>query len=319
MRLSSLRIKNYGCLADFELKDIPPLAVFIGANGSGKSTLFDVFAFLRDCLRNDVTSAVDRRGGYEELHTRETEGPIELDLTAQTDHFDDLRILRYQLAITAQNGRPVIQAERLEEQIGANGQPVARLDPDDELGANSDAQSGDDEAGGLWQQVVQEERRRGRLALSSPFALRPAAGDGAPTFESYFAARLFHDMFTELHLSNVHIDAARQPPQFGRAAHLADDGANVALVTKYMSEEHDQVFTEVIARMQRAVPGLDRIDVKRTDDARIVLRFSDRSFQDPFLARSVSDGTVKLLAYLLLLYDPDPPPLLCIEEPENQL
>ena len=44
MRLESLHIKNFGCLADFELTEIPPLAIFVGANGSGKSTLFDVFA-----------------------------------------------------------------------------------------------------------------------------------------------------------------------------------------------------------------------------------------------------------------------------------
>ena len=42
-------------------------------------------------------------------------------------------------------------------------------------------------------------------------------------------------------------------------------------------------------------------------------------FIRPVLARFASDGTLKMLAYLLLLYDPDPPPFIGIEEPENFL
>ena len=54
-------------------------------------------------------------------------------------------------------------------------------------------------------------------------------------------------------------------------------------------------------------------------DGRIVLRFQDGAFKDPFIARYVSDGTIKMFAYLVLLHDPLPHPLLCVEEPENQL
>jgi predicted ATPase len=50
-----------------------------------------------------------------------------------------------------------------------------------------------------------------------------------------------------------------------------------------------------------------------------LLRFKDGAFEDPFLARHVSDGTIKMFAYLILLYDPKPHPLLCVEEPENRL
>jgi len=62
-----------------------------------------------------------------------------------------------------------------------------------------------------------------------------------------------------------------------------------------------------------------RVEAKATEDGRLVLRFQDGSFKDPFIARYVSDGTIKMFAYLLLLYDPRPHPLLAVEEPENQL
>ena len=55
------------------------------------------------------------------------------------------------------------------------------------------------------------------------------------------------------------------------------------------------------------------------EDGRLVLRFQDGSFKDPFIARYVSDGTVKMFAYLVLLYDPHPHRLLAVEAPENQL
>ena len=71
--------------------------------------------------------------------------------------------------------------------------------------------------------------------------------------------------------------------------------------------------------MRRRVPGVSNVEAKPTDDGRLVLRFQDGSFKDPFIARYVSDGTIKMFAYLVLLYDAKPHPLLAIEEPENQL
>ena len=67
------------------------------------------------------------------------------------------------------------------------------------------------------------------------------------------------------------------------------------------------------------MPGVSKVEATETVDGRLVLRFQDGAFKDPFIARYVSDGTIKMFAYLVLLHDPVPHPLLCIEEPENQL
>ena len=64
---------------------------------------------------------------------------------------------------------------------------------------------------------------------------------------------------------------------------------------------------------------MEKVEAKPTEDGRLVLRFQDGSFKDPFIARYVSDGTIKMFAYLVLLYDPRPHPLLAVEEPGNQL
>jgi predicted ATPase len=67
------------------------------------------------------------------------------------------------------------------------------------------------------------------------------------------------------------------------------------------------------------VPRLERVDAETLADGRLLLRIKDAPFEQPVLSRFASDGTLKLLAYLTLLYDPAPAPFLGIEEPENQL
>jgi predicted ATPase len=71
--------------------------------------------------------------------------------------------------------------------------------------------------------------------------------------------------------------------------------------------------------MAKRVPGITAVEPKLMDDGYLTLRFQDGSFKTPFLDRYVSDGTIKMFAYLVLLHDPKPYPLLCVEEPENQL
>ena len=71
--------------------------------------------------------------------------------------------------------------------------------------------------------------------------------------------------------------------------------------------------------MQQRVPGIYKVEAQETPDGRLILKFQDQAFKDPFIDRYVSDGTMKMFAYLILLFDPKPHPLLCVEEPENQL
>jgi predicted ATPase len=52
--------------------------------------------------------------------------------------------------------------------------------------------------------------------------------------------------------------------------------------------------------MKQRVPGVSKVEAKETDDGRLILKFQDESFHDPFIARYVSDGTIKMFAYLVL-------------------
>jgi predicted ATPase len=100
---------------------------------------------------------------------------------------------------------------------------------------------------------------------------------------------------------------------------LNEDGSNLALYAQFLADEHPEIFSSLLEKMQERIPGISEVTPEDTGDGRIALRFRDAAFDKGFLARYVSDGTIKMFAYLALLADPDPHPLLCIEEPENQL
>ena len=78
-------------------------------------------------------------------------------------------------------------------------------------------------------------------------------------------------------------------------------------------------FKHILDGIAGKIPGIESIDTEVSPDKRLLLRFNDKSFQDPFYAQQMSDGTLKIFAYLLLIEDPTPPPFICIEEPENGL
>jgi predicted ATPase len=84
-----------------------------------------------------------------------------------------------------------------------------------------------------------------------------------------------------------------------------------------MEREHPKRFKTILNSIAEKIPGIEQIDTKKTPDGRLLLCFNDRGFHDPFYSQQMSDGTLKVFAYLLLLADPTPPPFLCIEEPEN--
>jgi predicted ATPase len=129
----------------------------------------------------------------------------------------------------------------------------------------------------------------------------------------------FRDFLKGWYLSYFTPDSARSLPSAGPQKHLNMRGDNIGNVVQYMAREHSAKFDNVLRRIAEKIPEIKKIDTKPTDDGRLLLRFNDGAFRDPFYAQQMSDGTLKIFAYLLLLEDPSPPPFICIEEPENGL
>ena len=74
LRIKSIKINNYKALQNVVIDNISDMNVIVGRNGVGKTTFFDVFGFLRDCLNSNVRVALDKRGGFKEVVSREKKG-----------------------------------------------------------------------------------------------------------------------------------------------------------------------------------------------------------------------------------------------------
>ena len=78
-------------------------------------------------------------------------------------------------------------------------------------------------------------------------------------------------------------------------------------------------FRNILTEIQTKLPGIERIEPEKMPNGQIVLRFSEKGFAEPFYSSRMSDGTLKLFAYYMLLHERSPRQLVFIEEPENGL
>lgn len=310
MKIESIRLKNFKTFRDVHLSDIPPFLVVVGANGAGKSTLFDVFGFLHDCLKGNVRQALDKRGRFKEVLSRGVpeDESILIEIQYRMLITDVERLVTYSLEIAEQDGLPIVKREVLRYKRGRYGSPYRFLDFTNGSGfaiTNEEDFDRPDESLDREHQTV----------ASDTLAIK-----GLGQFERFKAANAFRRLIESWHVSDFHINAARgRKEATGDSEHLSETGDNLPRVALYLHEGFPEKFQEILQIMAQRVPGISRIEPRLMDDGYLTLRFQDGSFKTPFLDRYVSDGTIKMFAYLVLLHDPVPHPLLCVEEPENQL
>lgn len=309
MQITSLSIKNYKAFQNITINNIPKFCVFVGANGTGKSTLFDVFGFLRDSLKNNIRQSLQLRGGFKEVITRGHEDEeIYFEIKFRMKILDKERLVTYVLEIGLDNNKPIVKREILRYKRGSQGSPFHFLDFKNGKGY---AITNEEDFDKTDEQLTREEQT---LEAADTLAIK-----GLGQFQRFKAASAFRLLIENWHVSDFHISAARGSKDAGYAEHLSTTGDNLPLVAQYIYENHKDIFEQILEKMKQRVPGVSKVEAKETEDGRLILRFQDESFHDPFISRYVSDGTIKMFAYLVLLQDPNPHPLLCVEEPENQL
>lgn len=310
MKIESIRIKNFKVFRDVHITDVPDFCVFVGANGAGKTTLFDVFGFLHDALKGNVRQALDTRGRFKEVISRGSDSDnIEFEIQYRMPILGKDRLVTYLLHIGENDGLVSIRREILRYKRGAYGSPYHFLDfADGEGFAITNEEDFDKQ---------EESLKREYQTLDSPDIL---AVKGLGQFDRFKAANAFRRLIESWHVSDFHINTARgRKEAAGDSEHLSETGDNLPRVAQYLYGQHREVFDRILKNMVRRVPGVSAVEPLLMDDGYLTLRFKDGSFKTPFLDRYVSDGTIKMFAYLVLLHDPNPHPLLCVEEPENQL
>ena len=301
-RIEELSIRNYRALRSLSLKKLTPLTVFLGVNGSGKSTIFDVFAFLAECFSVGLRKAWDKRSRFRELRTRGAEGPITFELKYREKCSAPL--ITYHLSINEKERGPYISEEFLQWRRGARGKPFRFLDFKEGKGHVVSGEMPDEKA-----LRVSEE-------LDSPEMLAVNTLGQLAKHPRISALRRF---ITGWYLSYLTADSARLVPEAGPQERLSASGDNISNVIQYLKEQHPERLAEILKVLSRRVPKLEKVDTEMLADGRLLLQIKDAPFERPILAKFASDGTLKMLAYLIVLYDPHPPELIGIEEPENHL
>jgi len=304
-RIECLRVENYRALRSVELSQITPLTVLLGPNGSGKSTLFDVFNFLSECFAVGLRKAWDKRGRFRELRTRGSKGPISFELRYRETPDDEPAT--YRLAIDEVDGSPVVAEETIKwRRVAANrpGAPYKILSFKNGKGfviAGANPEPTDSKV---------------REALDEPDMLAVSTLGQLAKHPRVAALRRF---ISDWYVSYLSVDDARGVPEAGAQERLTKTGDNLANVVQYLQEKDPAALRKIFDILSRRIPQLEKVVSEPLRDGRLLLRIKDAPFSDPILAKFASDGTLKMLAYLVVLHSPNPPQFVGIEEPENFL
>ncbi len=290
MKIESLRLKNFRMFRDVTIDKLPNCCFFIGANGSGKSSLFDTFGFLRDALT--YKQALAKRGGFFDVVSRGTVGPIELELKFR-DLDSTSSLVTYCLVIDQVKNQTIVKREVLKYQSQRGKHLI-----DFSLGKGK---------------VITFEKSQ-EQKLSSPDIL---AIKGLGQFQQFEAASELCRFIENWHLSDFQITEARKINQ----TVMMNTCPAVLRISLYSHSLCIRIIrnAEILRKLAQPVLSISSVEPISSEDGRVLLKFHHNTFKEPFQSWQVSDGTINLFAYLLLLYDPKPHSLLCVEEPEHNL
>lgn len=316
--LEGIQIQNYRSLKDITLgktfeqqrKDaLPRLMAVIGANGVGKSTILDALGFLGDCLSEGVEAACDKpqRGGFERLRTQGCQDAMKFEVRFRQTHKD--RPISYSLWIDQDSrGRVRVAYERLRQRRKGqpNGQPYSFLELNQGQGYVWSGEESNAQEGTRKTEVQMSDRQVLGIATLGVLRDHPRIGQ-------------FRAFLGGWYLSYFVPELARSQPMKGADPHLNRRGDNLAKYLQFIERENPHGFRAALDLIAQKLPGVQSIRTTPAPDGRLLLEFTAQGYNQPFYQQDMSDGSLKLLAYLLLMEDPDPAPLIGIEEPENGL
>ncbi len=302
-RIEYLRVQNYRALQDVELKNITPLMALLGPNGSGKSTVFDVFNFLSECFQYGLRHAWDRRGRARELKTRGQDGPIVIEIKYREQ--PNTPVITYHLSIDEGSRGPVVEEEWLQWRRGKQvGRPFRFLDYKRGQGRAASGERPDE----------QDQRVETPLRSADLIAVNTLG-----QFAEHPRVAALREFITGWYVSYLSIEDARGQPEAGPQERLSKTGDNLPNVIQYLKEQHEDRLDQIFQALRQRVPRLEKVEAEPMQDGRLLLQIKDVPFDRPVMSRYVSDGTLKMLSYLVVLMDPEPPPFIGVEEPENFL
>jgi predicted ATPase len=300
--VTRIRAKNFRSLADVDVP-LGPFTVLIGPNGSGKTNLLRVLQFLATTARVDLEEAIRQWGGFEHVQRQfDGLGSVELKIDGQiTEYSTRERPDEYTLIIQDESATGLWRFEVLDFNENDGRRRVGSV-PQGTLTIKWD------ETGEIGRKLAS--------AQTTALATLPKLSDedGGP------GIRHFSEMLQRIQVYEFDVTKARQPAP-AKQGRLNSDGSNLADALQSLSSRDPDAWDALVFDAKRCLPGLLDIRLVGTGGPglSIVVELAESGLITPIDLRDASFGTVRLLALLCVLHEPDPPPLIAIEELDHGL
>ncbi|CAH0207512.1 AAA family ATPase [Pseudomonas mediterranea] len=302
MLIQSIQLTNFLSFgASSATIPLGPLNVIIGPNGSGKSNLLESIELLRSAPEQ-LLKPIREGGGVRDWLWKGAKGTPTASLDVLLTHPKGPQNLRYHLAFTEVGQRFEIADERVENEAPDGpkhpqpyffyhfnkGRPVLNL------------------KGGGARSLRQED-----VDLEKSILSQRRDPDQYP--EVTYLGQTLGKIRLYREWSFGRYTAPRLPQKADLPNDvLESDSSNLGLVLNRLRRD-PAVKQRLLTALQVLYSGIDDYDVQ-IEGGTVQVFFHEGGYTIP--ATRLSDGTLRYLCLLAVLCHPNPPPLICIEEPE---
>jgi predicted ATPase len=301
-RLRSAKIQGYRPFKDF-LAVFGPLEILVGANGSGNSSLFEFLKFLRDSLYQDIPpEIVPGSIGQQIFHIPGQERfswSIEIDMGQPVP-------ICYEGELMGPIGRTHVSFEevRSARPLGSQySKPFLFMSIRERRGVVQDPES---------RKLKKQEialRRPNQLALST---MTNPSMVTLYNLREYVRGWRFYSFF------NIANEKIRKSVPIEQEPVLHEDAGNLSSLLHYLMTEHRPAFDELQQHLRSAVPGFKGLTVKaRGGPGEVIAFWQEEGIDKDLSLADLSDGILRLICWIALCVQPNPPSLVCIDEPDQ--
>jgi len=300
-RILSLKLKGYRPFKE-TLFHLNSLEVIVGANGSGKSSFFEFLRFLRDAVYTEIPpEIVSGSIGQQIFHIP---GPENIWWSLEIDEAKPVP-LYYQGEIFGPVGKTRVSFERVrtKEPLGNQPSDYVYMDIHERKGVVADPILR------KFQRQEIELKRLNQLALSTMTN---------PSFETLYNLREYIQAWRFYSSFNINNQAIRKSVPIEQEPTLHEDAGNLSSVLHYLMTEHRKAFDDLQLNLKTIIPGFQGLTVKaRGGPGEVIAFWIEKGVDKELSLADLSDGILRLICWITLCVHPNPPSLICIDEPDQ--